>query len=239
MNPERIVFFHIPKCAGTSVEDAFAELYGENNIFKEKTIIDYLMCNPADVEKNKVLAGHITHDTAQCYINNNTLLITLLRNPISRIRSVYNYHYNLNDESLLYHLARENKFGDWLECNIPEILIHIENAVVRQFCPESFWNPILAACPDLIIQTAINFLDKFHVIGIVEEMELFQLSLMNYNINLKLNTLNKSHSDETKNISNSELKKWYLKKCELEYIFLSKIKVFEKIIKDLDAINEK
>lgn len=216
-----IIFFHIPKCAGSTIEEAFSARY-PNSVKFPATVLDYLI-SPPDIVMNKhsVLAGHITHDTALPYINQDTILITLLRNPIARVRSAYNYFSQINDNSKLNLASSHLAFEDWLYSDIPEIKIQIQNAMIRQFTPESYWDTSRSACPELIRHQACKFISRFNLVGVLEKLPEFseKLQLLT-GINIKTQAIvNKSKKDNTRHIPDHFILNWLEKESSHDLFF--------------------
>ena len=221
MIKNNIIFFHIPKCGGTSIEKSLSDQFGRDHIKFPATVLDYLDTPPQYLINYKVLAGHITHDLALPYINDESVLITMFRSPLKRIRSLYNYFLNLNDGSIYYDLANSLTFSEWLYSNHPSVLVNIQNAMIRQFTPESYWDVNRSANPQLIFSYAIKFLKKFHIIGFLDEYDNF---IFNLNKSLYLNLpsnviLNKSLEDMTSAVSDFELCQWMSANSSLDLEF--------------------
>jgi len=220
-----IIFFHVPKCGGTSVERQFETIYGINSTKYPASILDYIHIPPKDISKFKVLAGHITHDIAISYTTRSTKLITLLREPCSRLRSFYNYFKTLNDTSLMYEYSNKFDFKDWLNCGYPEVLIQIQNSMIRQFTPEGFWIIDRAANPDLILHRAREYISTFHVVGTLEKIDQFNISVENligYNFNNKLHE-NKSKMDYTHDVPTAYINSWMKNNSTLDLLFYEEV----------------
>lgn len=222
-----IIFFHVPKCGGTSVERQFEKNYGLNSTKYPATILDYIHIPPKDISKFKVLAGHITHDIAISYTTNSTKLITLLRLPSSRLRSFYNYFKSLDDSSLLCEYSNKYDFKRWLNCGHPEVLVQIQNSMIRQFTPESFWLTDRAANPDLILHRAREYISTFDVVGTLEKIDQFNVCVENLtgcNFNSDLHE-NRSSTDHTRDVPTEYIDAWMRDNSMLDLLF------YEEIIK--------
>jgi hypothetical protein len=220
-----IIFFHVPKCGGTSVERQFEKIYGLNSTKYPATILDYIHIPPKDISKFKVLAGHITHDIAISYTTNSTKLITLLRKPSSRLRSFYNYFKTHDDQSLLFEYSNKYDFKQWLNCGHSEVLVQIQNSMIRQFTPESFWNVHQAANPDLMLHRAREYISTFDVVGTLERIERFNDSvgdLLGCNFNNQLHE-NKSKIDYTHDVSTAYIDSWIRDNSILDLLFYEEI----------------
>jgi hypothetical protein len=220
-----IIFFHVPKCGGTSVERQFEKIYGLNSIKYPATILDYIHIPPKEISKFKVLAGHITHDIAISYTSKSTKLLTLLREPSSRLRSFYNYFKTLDDTSLMYEYSNKFGFKDWLNCGYPEVLVQIQNSMIRQFTPESFWNIDRAANPDLILHRAREYISTFDVVGNLDKLEQFNISVGNLigcDFSNKLH-VNMSKMDYTQDVPTAYINSWMRNNSILDLLFYEEV----------------
>ena len=105
MNSFEFVFYHIPKCGGTSLRDFFRQLYLENGFHQEDIYISVVSQNIPDVMNHdiltqllpvlntkKILLAHINHNLYP--ILPSKFNITCIRNPIHRFISSFN-HFTL------------------------------------------------------------------------------------------------------------------------------------------------
>ena len=216
-----IIFFHIPKSGGTSVEFGLANHFGSNYVKFPATVIDYFQIPPSEFYAHRVLAGHITHDAALPYMNSDAALITLLRNPADRLRSSYNYFSKLGDGSELARITNELSFLDWLNCRHPVVIVQIQNAMIRQFTPESYWNTDRPANMDLIMRAAVQFIEKFRIVGFLSDMRGFSSQLdrlIGKSIDLRV-PLNVSKVDNTNAVSDNILNSWVRSNSKMDQDF--------------------
>lgn len=223
-NEKQIIFFHIPKCMGTSINDLFKQEYGHDKVLSPATVYDY-MHTPYDYFlKFKVLSGHITKDCL-AIISNNIFLMTILRNPGRRLLSLYSY-YQLLPESEIINVpsaqaAQVLDFHDWLDSGIPGVIVETSNAIARYFVPDRFYVDVKPANPQNIVKAATNFLETFDFIGFQEHSELVSIfinSILTSN-HFDIPRLNVSHSEKVK-FDPIRLRDFLFKECSLDIEFI-------------------
>jgi len=90
-----LIFFHIPKTAGTTLNSIIRNNYSSNVIYElgwqPQISINKLKKLDSDrLTKLKVISGHMTFGIHN-YIPHECSYVTILRNPIDRVISFYNY----------------------------------------------------------------------------------------------------------------------------------------------------
>lgn len=223
-----LLFVHIPKCGGFSIEDALASYFGEAQVIRNATVIDYLNACPQHVLEKKVLAGHLTHDTALPYLQHARTSLIIFRNPLSRLRSLYNYFKRPSFSGTVEgDAAQHHTFLDWLSCGIPQVVVQTTNQVIRQLSPESFWNPEFPAHPDLILKAAMRFVRSIDIVGSLEDIQAVESKLKDVlDAKFTLPHLNRSSVDHTRHTTNTELFSWYSEHCSLELQLFSQLGLY-------------
>ena len=105
MDSFELVFYHIPKCGGTSLREFFRQLYLENGFHQEDIYTSYVSQNMPDIMNNDILTALLpvldTKKIVLAHINHNLYPklpskynITCIRNPINRFISSFN-HFTL------------------------------------------------------------------------------------------------------------------------------------------------
>jgi len=90
------VFAHIPKAAGSSLRYVFKKNFRnvyELKGYKNKKELARLQKKPDRIKESALLIGHIPHGIHN-YLKTEVQYITMLRNPIHRVVSNYNYILN-------------------------------------------------------------------------------------------------------------------------------------------------
>lgn len=111
---ENILYFlHIPKTAGTSLNKLIKSKYKSEKVYPFSTYHQIYTNKKLNIDDYDIISGHFTHS----YIENITKpvnVITVLRNPVSRVVSAYN------------HLMREPvanfEFNKFKKCQIKDAL---------------------------------------------------------------------------------------------------------------------
>lgn len=190
-----VVFYHIEKCAGTSLEDCFhnyfLDKYSENQIYiPEKNNYKHIcMAEKEFFEKHnyKVILGHISFNNKNFVIKNH-LSITCVRNPIDRMISHY-YHFHYDEYKKPLNAFNENDLKKYVDA---------EKAILLRISGEN-----------CILEAALNNLKEINVILIFEKIK-EDINKLNILLNdyFHLNTtLSLSELNKNKNVNNEEIKK--------------------------------
>jgi len=96
MGSSKIFFFHIPKCAGTSVWKFLAKIHGRDKVFQIASADDVQRFNAENIEtlqQYTAIGGHHFLSTYQAKLGDldGYFKVTTLRDPIERIISNYNF----------------------------------------------------------------------------------------------------------------------------------------------------
>jgi len=100
MKSDHIAYFHVPKCSGTTVTEFFSRKFGIASVLTNTTALDYLTTPSTYFSNYKVFAGHISYDCVPL-LPSDTSFVTVLRNPHSRLLSLYRYYRGL--DAKLHH----------------------------------------------------------------------------------------------------------------------------------------
>jgi Sulfotransferase family len=221
-----IAYFHVPKCSGVTVTEFFSRKFGHESVLTNVTALDYLTTPSTYFSSYKVFAGHITYDCLPL-LPTDCSFVTVLRNPHSRLLSLYRYYRGLDPK--LHHpqsavLAKTMDFHDWLECGDPSVINETRSAILRQFVPDSFFRNKGAACPHNMLKAAEDFIGRFLAVGFVEELSIsmqilsqaFSLPLSGADMDIRLNV----STDETVIYSRDRLRTFFEEHSWLDLEFL-------------------
>ena len=85
-----LYFLHIPKTAGTSLNNIIKEQFPKNKVYPYATYHQVYTNTKLKLDNYDIIAGHFTHSYVQNMIRP-VKIITVLRNPVSRVISAYNH----------------------------------------------------------------------------------------------------------------------------------------------------
>jgi hypothetical protein len=113
------VFLHIQKTGGTSLQNMIVESFGAESAYHEHDDSLHLHC-PAELAQYSAFAGHFHHDSL-AFIPRRTLnVFTVVREPIARLVSLYNFWRAHDPSAPGFHdsmrLARELDLETFYGC---------------------------------------------------------------------------------------------------------------------------
>lgn len=230
----KIVFLHVPKCAGSSVDKYFIDVLGKQNVL----IYDFKDLMPDRNEnwinhclfdnflETRFISGHFDFNDCNKIIGNKHI-ITMIREPKSRIISLYYFLKSFNQYTISQYPKRGNirqtliklkkqDILNFLQNNDPYVLNIIDNSITRLltglYCKDNQNDP-LKENPEKAINIALSNLNKFTAIGIVEK---FDLSLKLFANILNLEVPKNTYKENVTLINNFVNKN--LEKPIIEYI---------------------
>ena len=123
-----IIFMHIPKTGGCTLNSIINKQYDDNHIFKQmfpgsEKISFYKYLNVGIKENLKVVMGHVYYGVHTFLTQKNYSYITLIRNPIHLTISLYyyvlsdvnNYYYPFISTMSLYEFITSDLYGPNLQ----------------------------------------------------------------------------------------------------------------------------
>ncbi len=173
---------HIPKCAGTTLRKWLWERVPEDRRYVIKDDI------PADrkrffkmpqKEKGQIdlVFGHICFGWHK-YYDGNSQYITVLRDPVTRLVSLYNYIIR-GKKHYLHDYVRNMSISEFINSGITQT---VDNGMVRQLCGEDAflrdpWDDMIIpwrGVTDEHLEMAIENLNKYYAaVGVVEDFDSF------------------------------------------------------------------
>lgn len=211
VNPSelKLVFLHIPKTGGTSLHYHFTDNFPEQEICQER-FSNLHQFSVDDLGQWRFFSGHFNVDEIK-RIPGRIFLVTVLRDPIDRLLSLYYFWKRHSNEFIEQHgldFARTTKDGsllDFLHSDHPHILQSTQNAMVTQLAGAVTTTPkgycVMKASEKLtrlseaqLFSMALKKLLSFDVIGdlshlsIVYERVASVFGMKTYDYMLKANT---------------------------------------------------
>jgi hypothetical protein len=129
MDSRRLIFIHIPKAAGQSVISIISRQYKSRNVAAYTRPVGQLRAEDYDGFSNaRAVVGHL-HFGVHENLPGQSVYVTCLRNPVSRIVSLFEYMAT-NPTHHLYEIARQQRIEEFLTSGIAPI--EAENGQTRQ-----------------------------------------------------------------------------------------------------------
>ncbi len=163
----RVVFLHVPKCAGTTINHHFKSNFGGAHSGRSVTLDSYIG-NARDPETlalastAQFAAGHFGW-TAFEAIANGAFAFTVLRDPIARLQALYNFARKPRDIrhpafAKLAQAASVLDFRSFCLAEAEDIRAYVDNAITRTLARDYF---PFARATDADVYAAISNLSHF------------------------------------------------------------------------------
>ncbi|WP_223291891.1 sulfotransferase family 2 domain-containing protein [Defluviicoccus vanus] len=171
----KVFYLHIEKTAGNSVGEYLLSLFPEEEICPAAYagIWDY---EPTKVEQYRLFHGHFYHDFIDAFPGPK-IKLTMLREPCSRIVSLYDFWRSFTWEHIRTNLppingpalAKSCSFAEFLR--IPDVLPRwgVSNVSCRQILGREYQQ--LEGEPDTALAQCIRRLETFDWVGITEDYQ--------------------------------------------------------------------
>lgn len=171
-----VVFLHIPKTAGCTLNALIDRQYSPEQIFSfysEEAFDEFPNLSQDRCEKIKMFRGHIAFESHahvlgdfDPYPDN---YFTFLRDPVDRVISHY-YHVIRNPDNHLYPYTEEGQLGleDFLKTKIPTILNNGQTQLLS-----GLWKDVpFGECDAEMLETAKkNIQEHFILVGLTERFD--------------------------------------------------------------------
>ena len=180
--PRKILFDHMPKCGGSTLNKYLEAHYPENKIFSsygknpKESIKVFKELTEKERYNYSLIKGHYANELKD-YVNPDTLKITILRDPVERIISHY-YFVKSYTGHYLHNKIIQKKISlkDYTTSNLSD---ELNNYYTIHY--SGLTNSEVKKRPKESIEKAANVLLKqYELIGFLDEFSLFIESLRSH-----------------------------------------------------------
>lgn len=178
---ERVVFLHVPKCGGTTLHHMLTRWYGKENMHPER-FNELYRCTAAELASKRIFSGHFDY-YATTLIPGPRQLISLLRDPLERLSSLYNFHRAHTPAAIQRGNLQLPRWANQYDIDAyfthPKIRAHpaLDNSITRYFSdiPQlagGLQEPALRdASLEEMLEQALRNLEKCAFIGFMDRYE--------------------------------------------------------------------
>lgn len=175
---ERVVFMHIPKCAGSSLSAMLAASFEPHEIFTSRDDVLPQM-KPGEIRKYRYFSGHFSKYGVDA-VPGPKRVVTVLREPRERILSLYHFWRSHRAEAVERlnlkgpAAARELSLTEFLKCGRPEVVSSISNSLVRTLLGPNLLSQsqgFRLGNRDYAVDTAILNLQRLSFVAFADTLE--------------------------------------------------------------------
>ncbi|MGI9473201.1 MAG: sulfotransferase family 2 domain-containing protein, partial [Rubripirellula sp.] len=166
-SPGRVLFDHLPKCAGSAIDTYLGSHYPQRLVFKtdpnqpRSSIAEFREMSSEERFRYRLVVGHMAHDLVDL-VHPETTTLTILREPIDRI--VSHYYYVLQQEQ---HYLHERVVNDNIQLEEYSTLALSEE--LRNWYTTHFTGLLIEQVdqdPDAALQHAVEVIaEKYDIVG--------------------------------------------------------------------------
>lgn len=164
MNTERVIFIHIPKAAGQTIYGIVGRQYRRDEILILRGSVGQV--SPPTIEQAagaKIILGHV-HFGLHQHLGGENTYVTFLREPVSRVLSLYRYIGSSTRHHLHAQVANAT-MTDFVSGQIDTE--EVENGQVRQIAGLTRGTPDASS----LARAKDNLLESCRVVGLVERFD--------------------------------------------------------------------
>ena len=168
---ETLCFVHIPKTAGLTLRIILDSRFRWNDICPADDYSTLAAFSKDDIGEYRLVRGHFWQNVGEC-MSSQPLLMTVLRDPVERTLSQYEYTRREPANGPLYDLVRNMTIEEYLrdeflrECFVRDVQTRFIAPVSQPVDPNEF-----APLVHLGIEQAKSNLLKFRFVGITERFD--------------------------------------------------------------------
>lgn len=160
----RVIFFHIPKCAGISVTEHFGLCAGSLLSLREDLMPVGFERQVARARHAPFVAGHFGWEVLE-HIRGDALVFTVLRDPLARLRSQYGFHLE-RDRAGHPPVIAGRSFGQYLES-----ANEVDNVMSRQLAVSTHHARSATLRPHALRGWALEHLSTFDYVGFMPTLD--------------------------------------------------------------------
>lgn len=177
--PSPLVFFHIPKTGGTAIHDLLSKEFSSSRICPER-LNNLNKMGKQEILKYDLFSGHFDRNSIR-RLPNRPRVITVLREPKSRVLSLYYYWKSHRSEVVEERnlvgprLAHKYNLLEFLRCPTPSIAPNIDNVHVRSMLGHMWVGPNreFRVADEIALKRAKTYLNSLFDYGIMEDLDSF------------------------------------------------------------------
>lgn len=184
----RLCYIHIPKTAGTAITTALNAIYPADKIFPAVFMFEYRSHDPRTFADYLLFKGHIHYFFAISNLPPDTKYITILRDPVERIISLYFFlrdvvpNDSLTDPKLPYQqkaaikVAKESGICEYLRSSLVNVQASTRNQQLKVLLDKETFKQI-GTNPEDVVDKALSSIENFFCYGIQEFTPFFVYEL--------------------------------------------------------------
>lgn len=169
-----IIFLHIPKTAGTTLDAIMLRQYEQKSIFPLQLPVQESIAKfkslPEDQKREiKVLYGHMRFGLHE-YFPQPSTYITIMRDPVERIISLYYYILRTPKHDLYHEITSKNM--SLKDCLCSKITTELDNAQARLLYGVNETEIGFGQCSNDMLETVKKNLEEdFALVGLTERFD--------------------------------------------------------------------
>lgn len=216
---EKIFFLHIPKCGGTSVDSAIMEAYAWKSCLRLDSAASRKAASAQDEElmhyRNSLLpyfmeqnglryiSGHFSFNAKlHSRYSPHWRYVTVLRHPVQKYISQYFYNLQKTDAD---HFGIEESLSDFIDT---EEGTRLGQDMVQKITGTAEVTTPGSAEREAQIQLALRNIEKFQLVGILEDLQQFEKDFKKkFGVSILIKKKNRNKRRDDKQLSHSIRKK--------------------------------